>query len=93
MSGGNRRKTHRKMTPSQFRKANPHLSDATLAFWYSQYKRPGGAVAELASDENPRYVGVDYGSDDLTTECEVEFLPGGTMNVLDIRQTPPPPKR
>ena len=53
-------------------------------------KRRDGAIAQLASDGPPRWVGIDYGSDGMTTECEVEFLPNGVMRVLDIRQTPEP---
>lgn len=48
----------------------------------------GVEVYSLPSDEAPRFVGVDYGRDGGTTECEVEYLDDGTIKVLDIRHTP-----
>lgn len=47
-----------------------------------------GAVAQLVPDGNPVFVGVDYGHDEMITECEVEVLPDGVVKVLDIRHTP-----
>lgn len=51
-------------------------------------RRNDGMVYKLTSDGNPIFVGVDYGRDDITTECEVEMLPDGTVRVLDIREVP-----
>lgn len=50
-----------------------------------------GAFGELTSDAgNPIFVGIDYGAGEVVTECEIEFLPDGTMKMLDIRETPMP---
>lgn len=45
---------------------------------------------QLESDTFPRFVGVDMGrkGGDVTTECEIERLPDGTIRVLDVRQYP-----
>lgn len=50
-----------------------------------------GAIGEPVSDAgNPICVGIDYGAGEVMTECEMEFLPDGTMKMLDIRETPMP---
>ena len=52
--------------------------------------KSGGAIVRLTTSESehPRWIGIDYGTDNVTTECEVEFLSDGTIHVLDIRETP-----
>lgn len=52
-----------------------------------------GAIAQLVSDGPPRWVGIDYGTDDMTAECEVELQPDGVIKVLDVRYTPAPKSR
>jgi len=56
------------MTPSQFRKANPHLSDIALAAAYAAHIDPDGARATdaferwdkvLMGDCTPSFVGID----------------------------------
>lgn len=44
-----------------------------------------GAIYKLASDKNPMFIAVDFGSDGAVTECEVEVLPDGSIYVADIR--------
>jgi hypothetical protein len=44
-----------------------------------------GAIYKLASDENPMFVAVDFGSDGAATECEIEVLPDGSIYIADIR--------
>lgn len=56
-------------------------------------KRIDGAIAQLASNGPPRFVGIDCGSDDMTVECEFEILADGVMRVLDFRHTPKQPKK
>lgn len=55
--------------------------------------RNDGALMRLASDGAPRWVGIDYGSGDETTECEVELLPDGSIRIMDVRRTPTGRKR
>lgn len=50
----------------------------------------GWGVQPLEWDSPPVRVGVDYGTDDMTTECDVVLQPGGLIKVLDVRQTPAP---
>lgn len=45
------------------------------------------ALYQLYSDGNPIFVGVDYGVEEYSTECEAELLPDGTIRILDIRIT------
>jgi hypothetical protein len=77
------------MTPSEFRRANPNLSDYELSLAYTLSLREDSAAVKLSPDGNPVYVAVDIGSNDCATECEYEVLPDSSIKVLDIRQSPP----
>lgn len=52
-------------------------------------KRPSGeAVFRLPSETGTRFVGVDFGYNEFTTECEGEIDADGVLRVLDIREIP-----
>lgn len=54
---------------------------------------PSSQVDELLwCMDGDRYIGVDLARDGgFVTECEFRRLPDGTLELLDIRETPLPP--
>lgn len=45
-----------------------------------------GEDAKPEEADPPKWVGLDFGSGDISTECKVEFQPDGSIKILEVRK-------